>query len=211
MSNDDPRRPHWENVYSTKAADSVSWFQASPKMSLELIDASGVDRSSSIIDIGGGASGLVNALLERGQRGIAVLDIAAAGLAVAKHRLGARRDAVEWIVADIIHWQPSRRFDLWHDRAVFHFLTSEADRRGYLAALDKGLAIGGTLILATFALDGPERCSGLPVQRYDAAGLAAVLGPGFELRESRSEAHHTPGGGVQNFTWARFRRVAVSR
>ena len=202
-------RSHWENVYTTKDPESVSWFQSSPKISLELIDASGVDLSGSIIDIGGGASGLVDALVDRGQRFVAVLDIAGAGLAVAKHRLGARGADVEWIVANVTNWQPARPFDLWHDRAVFHFLTSEADRHGYLAALDRGLVVGGTLIMATFALDGPERCSGLIVRRYDAEGLATELGPGFELIETRREAHHTPGGTVQNFTWTRFKRIAV--
>jgi len=202
-------RSHWENVYTSKDPESVSWFQSSPKISLELIDASGVDLSGSIIDIGGGASGLVDALVDRGQRFVAVLDIAGAGLAVAKHRLGARGADVEWIVANVTNWQPARPFDLWHDRAVFHFLTSEADRHGYLAALDRGLVVGGTLIMATFALDGPERCSGLMVRRYDAEGLATELGPGFELIETRREAHHTPGGTVQNFTWTRFKRIAV--
>ena len=202
-------RSHWENVYTAKDPPSVSWFQSSPRISLELIDASGVDLSGSIIDIGGGASGLVDALVDRGQRFVAVLDIAGAGLAVAKHRLGARGADAEWIVANVTNWQPARHFDLWHDRAVFHCLTSEADRHGYLAALDKGLAVGGTLIMATFALDGPERCSGLMVRRYDAEGLATELGPGFELIETRREAHHTPGGTVQNFTWTRFKRIAV--
>jgi SAM-dependent methyltransferase len=202
-------RSHWETVYTTKDPQSVSWFQSSPRISLELIDASGVDLSGSIIDIGGGASGLVDALVNRGQRFVAVLDIAGAGLAVAKHRLGARGADVEWIVANVTNWQPVRPFDLWHDRAVFHFLTSEADRHGYLAALDRGLVVGGTLIMATFALDGPERCSGLMVRRYDAEGLATELGPGFELIETRREAHHTPGGTVQNFTWTRFKRIAV--
>ena len=202
-------RSHWETVYTTKDPQSVSWCQSSPRISLELIDASGVDLSGSIIDIGGGASGLVDALVNRGQRFVAVLDIAGAGLAVAKHRLGARGADVEWIVANVTNWQPVRPFDLWHDRAVFHFLTSEADRHGYLAALDRGLVVGGTLIMATFALDGPERCSGLMVRRYDAEGLATELGPGFELIETRREAHHTPGGTVQNFTWTRFKRIAV--
>ena len=205
---DEQRRPHWDDVYKSKAADSVSWYQASPDMSLELIIDSGVGLNASIIDVGGGASILVDKLLDRGQAHVAVLDIAASGLAATRHRLGARSSAATWIVADVTTWRADSEFDLWHDRAVFHFLTSATDRDGYRMALKQGLAIGGTLILATFALDGPERCSGLPVQRYDAAGLAAEMGSAFELLDSRREAHRTPGGAVQAFTWTRFRRVA---
>jgi SAM-dependent methyltransferase len=201
------KRAHWEAVYTTKAADRVSWFQRSAEPSLKMIRASGIAKDDGIIDIGGGASVLAAELLDAGFRDVSVLDIAEAALAASKARLGPRASEVRWIVADILSWTPPRRFALWHDRAVFHFLTGARDRAVYRSALEKALGPGGHLILATFAPDGPERCSGLDVHRWSPEGLAAELGPGFAPVESTNEAHVTPGGATQHFIWCRFRRV----
>lgn len=203
-----PREDHWNKVYSTKAATEVSWFQEEPAASLALIDTAGIGPDDAIVDVGGGASLLVDRLLDRGQSDITVLDIAETGLAVARARLGAKGAGVAWTVQDVTRWQPPPgRFRLWHDRAVFHFLIDEADRRGYLAALDRGLRAGGYLILAAFAPTGPERCSGLPVRRYSGESMQAVLGPGFRLLAERPETHPTPAGGRQDFTWCLFRKL----
>lgn len=205
----DAASDHWERVYSAKAADAVSWYQPTPASSLNVLERHGVPASAALIDVGGGASSLVDHLLDRGWTDLAVLDLADSALAVSRDRLGPRAGQVEWLVADITRWRPGRRFDVWHDRAVFHFLTEAADREAYRSALLTGLNPGGWLIMATFAPDGPERCSGLPVRRYDAAGLAAELGPGFDLAETWREVHVTPGGAEQKFNWAVFRKSAV--
>lgn len=201
------RRAHWERVYEAKPSESVSWFEANPARSLALIEAAGTRESDAIIDIGGGASRLVDALLTRGFRRISVLDISAKALAVCQARLGRSGDSVEWLIEDVTRWTPDRgRYRLWHDRAVFHFLTADEDRNAYLRALDRGLADGGHLILATFAPSGPGRCSGLSVRRYGAEELQDLLGSGFELRFGEVAAHLTPGGGKQDFTWCLFRK-----
>jgi trans-aconitate methyltransferase len=210
---DDPmsdpnRQAHWQGVYTTKGEAEVSWFEESPALSLELIELAGVSSASAIIDIGGGASRLVDALVDRGFRAVAVLDLSAAALATAKARLGARASQVEWIVADVTAWQPTRLYDIWHDRAAFHFLTEARDRAAYVACLAKAVRPGGHAIIATFAPDGPERCSGLPVMRYDAESLAAVLGDAFRLVTSRRHEHTTPWGATQRFQFSLFRRTA---
>jgi len=163
MTSDD--QDHWTQVYKDKASTSVSWYQPTPEPSLRALEEFGASPSSSIIDVGGGASNLVDALLERGWQDITVLDIAAPALDAAKARIGPLADGVHWVVADITEWAPTRKFDVWHDRAVFHFLTEPKQRVAYRDALLEGLVAGGLAIVATFALDGPERCSGLPVQR----------------------------------------------
>jgi trans-aconitate methyltransferase len=201
------KRAHWEAVYTTKAADQVSWFRRSADPSLRMIRASGIAKDDAIIDVGGGASVLADELLDAGFRDCSVLDIAEAALAASKARLGTRASEVHWIVADILSWAPPRRFALWHDRAVFHFLTDAQDRAAYRAVLERALEPDGHVVLATFAPDGPERCSGLDVHRWSPEGLAAELGPGFAPMESTKEAHVTPGGATQNFIWCRFRRV----
>jgi trans-aconitate methyltransferase len=201
------RAAHWQQVYATKAADAVSWFQDEPRPSLDAIDRAGLGPETAFIDVGGGASRLVDALIARGWRDLTVLDISAAALAVSKSRLGPAADMATWIAADITAWRPQRSFDLWHDRAVFHFLTEAKDRDAYLAALQAGLRRGGQLIMATFAPDGPERCSGLPVQRYDETTLGRALGEGYELAESWRERHATPWGAEQAFNWCRFVRT----
>ena len=197
---------HWEEVYRTKAADKVSWYQAHPASSLEMIYASQVARGAGVVDIGGGASILADTLLEAGFLDISVLDIAAPALEISKARLGARARDIKWIVADVLTWKPSRAYDLWHDRAVFHFLTAQEDRARYRAVLEKALKPGGTLVIATFAEDGPEKCSGLPVQRWSPNSLAVELGLEFKLEQRFREQHHTPWDSVQAFNWCRFKR-----
>jgi Methyltransferase domain len=200
------RQRHWEQVYAGKSSTGVSWYQPSAERSLALIKATGIAPDAAVIDIGGGASVLVDQLLEAGFSDVTVLDLAASGLALSKARLGPRAGQVHWIEADLLSWTPDRAYGLWHDRAVFHFLTGADERARYRANLKNGLAKGGWLIMAAFSPDGPERCSGLPVQRWSPETLAAELGPEFLLVESFREAHRTPGGAMQNFIWCRFRR-----
>lgn len=203
------RREHWNHVYQTKAPDSVSWYQRRPDVSLELIAASGIAKDAGIVDVGGGASVLVDHLLELGYSNLAVLDVSGAALNASRSRLAARAAAVEWFEADATTFEPPHRYALWHDRAAFHFLTDAGDRARYVATLRRTLAPGGTAIIATFALDGPPKCSGLDVVRYDEQSIASELGAEFELREVRREAHVTPGRAEQQFRYFRFeRRVA---
>jgi SAM-dependent methyltransferase len=205
MNNTD-RRDHWQNVYATKAEKEVSWFQEDPAPSLDLIAATGIRSDADIIDVGGGASRLVDNLLERGYQRVAILDLSANALEGAKKRLGRRAEGIDWIAADVTSWEPSSTYDLWHDRAAFHFLTEPADRDAYVVRLKKAVRAGGHVIIATFASDGPERCSGLPIVRYEPETVAAALGPEFDLVESRRDDHVTPGGKTQHFQFSRFLR-----
>jgi len=198
------RTAHWQTVYTTKAETEVSWYQDDPTTSLRLIRNAGATPTSRIIDIGGGASRLVDALLAQGFRALTVLDISAAALGMAQGRLGAAAANVDWIAADVTTWTPAQPYDIWHDRAAFHFLTEPDDRAAYLARLRATVRSGGAVIIGTFAADGPEKCSGLPVVRYDAQGLAETLGPAFTLDESCPEMHRTPWGSVQPFQFCRF-------
>lgn len=204
------RQAHWENVYTTKGENEVSWFQQSPAPSLALIAQAGATHASAIIDIGGGASRLVDHLVERGFEDVTVLDLSGAALAAAKSRLesqlGARADRVSWIVADATSFEPAKPYDIWHDRAAFHFLTDASDRAAYIARLKHGLKIGGHAIIATFALDGPEKCSGLPVARYDGASLGQTLGAAFKLVRTQRHEHATPWDSRQIFQFSVFRR-----
>ncbi|QQN64706.1 class I SAM-dependent methyltransferase [Bradyrhizobium diazoefficiens] len=200
------RTTHWQNVYATKGEAEVSWFQNSPTISLEMIRAANPDRNAAIIDIGGGASRVVDALLQDGYRDLAVLDLSANALDVVKRRIGTAASTVDWIVADVTTWQPAKTYDVWHDRAAFHFLTDPWDRAAYVERLRSAIAAGGHVIIATFAPDGPEKCSGLPVRRHDSASLSGELGPEFELVEARSEMHQTPWHSTQAFQFSRFRR-----
>ncbi|MGC2781639.1 MAG: class I SAM-dependent methyltransferase [Bradyrhizobium sp.] len=199
------RTTHWQTVYTTKTETEVSWYQDDPATSLRLIREAGAASGSRIIDIGGGASRLVDALLAAGFRALAVLDISEAALATARSRLGAAGAGVDWIAADVTTWTPQATYDIWHDRAAFHFLTEQRDRAAYIERLRSALLPGGAVIIGTFAADGPERCSGLPVVRYDAQSLAATLGPAFTLEDSCTEAHRTPWGSVQSFQFCRLR------
>lgn len=200
-------RSHWEEVYTAKAETAVSWYQRHPVRSLQMIAAAAPDRTAPVIDIGGGASTLVDHLLAEGFGDVTVLDVAEAALAKSKARLGAAADKVSWIVADIAHWTPPRPYRVWHDRAVFHFLTDSARQDAYIAALEAATEPGATAILATFALDGPEKCSGLPVQRYSPQTLAARAGRSFKLIDEARETHTTPGGSAQHFSYAVLRRL----
>ena len=201
------RQAHWDHVYEDKAPTAVSWYQPTPKPSLLALTRVGAMSTSSFIDVGGGASNLVDALLAQGWQDVTVLDIAAPALDAAKSRLGPLAGKVDWVAADITEWEPHRKFDVWHDRAVFHFLTEQQQREAYLRALSQGTAKDSHVIIATFALDGPDKCSGLPVQRYDAAGLVQQLGDSFQLVKDWREEHVTPWGATQSFTWCAFRRV----
>lgn len=203
------RRDHWNRVYQTKLPENVSWYQQRPDMSLELIAESGVGKDAGIIDVGGGASVLVDHLLELGYTNLAVLDLSGAALSASRSRLGARAASVEWFEADVTSFEPPHRYALWHDRAVFHFLTDAGDRARYVATLSKALQPDGAVIIATFAPDGPPKCSGLDVVRYDEHSIVAELGAGFQLREVRRETHITPGKAEQRFNYFRFSSVAT--
>ena len=202
------RQSHWENVYTTKGENEVSWYQQSPAPSFELIMQAGATHASAIIDIGGGASRLVDHLVDHGFEDITVLDLSAAALEAARRRLESRADRVHWVVADATAWEPVKAYDIWHDRAAFHFLTDENDRAAYIARLARGVKAGGHAIIGTFALDGPEKCSGLPVARYDSASLTLALGSEFRLVDTRRHEHATPWGSRQMFQFSVFRREA---
>jgi SAM-dependent methyltransferase len=191
---------HWDGVYRVGGPAGVSWFEPEPSVSLSLVELLAPDRSTAVIDVGGGASLLVDRLVAAGYGDVSVLDISAVALGAARRRLGAG-SAVHWIEADVLEWSPARRYGLWHDRAVFHFLTAEAERALYLRRLSQSLVPGGTVVVGTFAADGPDRCSGLPVARYGADELCAVLGPSFRPAARRRALHVTPAGAVQAFTW----------
>jgi SAM-dependent methyltransferase len=200
------KQTHWQNVYQTKGERDVSWFQEIPTISLDLIRASGVAADASIIDIGGGASHLADALIAEAYQSVSVLDVSEKALATSRDRLGPRAKQVTWIVADVTAWRPDKGYDLWHDRAAFHFLTEPGDRAAYAECVRKAVRPGGRVVIGTFAPDGPERCSGLPVIRHDAGSIGVVLGPSFKLIESRRHDHLTPGGTIQRFQFSRFQR-----
>lgn len=199
-------RRHWERVYVEKSADEVSWFEPVPRASLELIEEAGVDRDAAVVDVGGGESRLAGELLARGYADVTVADISATALAEARREMGDEAEGVEWIEADVLHDDLGRRFDLWHDRAVFHFMIAEADRDDYLQTMRGALRPGGHLILATFGPDAPTQCSGLPVHRYGEAELLETLGTEFGLVSSRLEMHRTPSSKNQQFLYLHLRR-----
>jgi trans-aconitate methyltransferase len=182
----------------------VSWYQSEPAVSLELIRSLGVDRGSPVVDVGGGASPLVDRLLEAGYTDVSVLDLSDVALDEARRRVG--EDApVSWLREDVLEWRPARRYGLWHDRAVFHFLVDEADRARYLEVLSGALEAGGAVVIATFADDGPQHCSGLPVARYSEGALVRLLGERLVPVDTRRETHLTPAGVPQPFTWVAAR------
>lgn len=200
-------KDHWEDVYTSKAPHSVSWFQPQAETSLRLIkQAAGTD--AAIIDVGGGASTLVDGLLDAGYRHLSVLDLAGSALAAARARLGARAAGIEWIEANILEAHlPAATYDVWHDRAVFHFLTDPAARAAYVRQVLHALRPGGHVIVASFAEDGPEKCSGLPVMRYRPDALHAEFGAPFTLLQHERETHLTPAGGSQQFVYCFCRRT----
>ena len=206
---DKSRQAHWENVYATKGEKEVSWFQENPAPSLELMALIGLSEDAAIIDIGGGASRLVDVLLARKFRRLTVLDLSGDALAAARERLGGGGADVKWVVADVTKWEPTQIYDLWHDRAAFHFLTDRADQSSYVDRLKKAVKVGGYVIIGTFALDGPERCSGLPIVRHDATTLGKILGSDFTLIDTRRHDHPTPWGAIQRFQFSTFQRNYV--
>ena len=199
---------HWENIYQAKKPHEVSWFQANPDKSHELILATGVSKHAPIIDVGAGATRLVEVLLDSGFSDLTVLDISCTALQRLKKRLGARESRVTFVEADVTEFQPRRRFAVWHDRAVFHFLTKSKDRERYFAGLRASLEPRGHVIIASFGLNGPSQCSGLDVVRYSAETLSDALGSDFSLMESAKEHHITPTGAQQEFVYCRFRAKA---
>jgi len=198
---------HWEHIYQTKALDQVSWYQTQPHESLNFIRRTSVEKTARIIDVGAGASNLVDCLLEEGFQDITVLDISSVALNSAQARLGSRAEAVKWIEDDITQCAlPESIYDVWHDRAVFHFLTNPQDRRKYVAAVNHSLKPGGHIIVASFALDGPTQCSGLDVMRYSPNSLHDEFGDNFDLKDSRRETHQTPFNTQQKFIYCYCRK-----
>lgn len=200
------RAGHWDAVYGQLEEHAVSWFEPEPAMSLEMFDRLGASSSGAVVDVGGGASRLVDALLARGFSDVTVLDVSDVGLAKARQRLGDRARQVQWVVADLLSWEPPRRYRIWHDRAVFHFLNDPADQARYRQLLDAALVPGAGIVIGTFAADGPDHCSGLRTARYSPEQLSTVLGTSIEPVSSRRELHRTPFGAVQPFTWLAARR-----
>ena len=205
MSAADTQR-HWEQVYATRPSDEVSWYQPRPERSLQLIRDAGVTVETPIIDVGGGASTLVDHLLDEGYRDITVLDIAASAFGHSRARLGPRVDDVEWIIGDVTRFKAQRSYGLWHDRAVLHFLTAADDRDRYVQVLEQALAPRAHLVLSTFGPQGPLKCSGLDVRRYDVEMVTELLGDLFELRSDTLETHSTPSGSTQQFLYTSWVR-----
>ena len=203
----DAPREHWQKIYKGTGVANVSWYQAVPQTSLELIRATGIAPTAPILDVGGGASTLADHLLAAGFRDVTVLDIASLGLGAAQARLGTAATRIHWITADITQFRPERQYALWHDRAVFHFLIDPIHRRRYVDVLRTALAPGGYLILAAFGPEGPTRCSGLAVQRYSTHEMEALLGRGFTPVQSRTEEHVTPQGKRQQFVYGMWVRT----
>lgn len=201
------RKDHWEQVYSQKKSTEVSWYQQHPERSLELIRTTGADLSAHIIDIGGGASTLVDYMLDAGYQNLAVLDIAHGAIEQARSRLGNRANKVIWVEQDITQFSADQPFDVWHDRAVFHFLTDVNDRASYVRTMSRLLKPGSHAIIATFDLNGPEKCSGLDIVRYSPETISAVLGDSFQLVDTSTEEHVTPNGSLQSFVYCQFLKL----
>src|SRR5437762_5598485 len=201
------QKKHWETLYQTKDVHTVSWFQVDARESLDLITRYAPDRRAPVIDVGGGASVLVDDLLSAGYTDLTVLDVSETALEISRQRLGDAAARVKWIVADVRDAPlPERRFTIWHDRAVFHFLTDATDRQAYVEQVQRTVRPGGYVLIATFAEDGPKTCSGLPVVRYSAESLYSEFGPAFRIVNSEHEDHHTPAGREQSFLYCLCRR-----
>ena len=205
------RKKHWGDVYQEKSPSELSWYQKEPKLSLELIRCTNVASNDAIIDVGGGASVLVDYLSKESFTNLTVLDISENAIAMAKKRLGDTAKSIEWIVSDITQFDTSQKFSLWHDRALFHFLTDPSDREIYVKALIKAIRTEGHLIIATFATGGPEKCSGLEIVQYNSEKMIAELGDNFSLVEERKEIHITPANKEQEFIFFHFLRVPKKR
>jgi SAM-dependent methyltransferase len=200
------RSAHWEEVWESRSPDEVSWFEPEPTMSLAMLASLDLDRSAPVVDVGAGSSFLVDRLVERGFGDVTLLDASAHALAVVRARLGDAAGAVTFVCSDVLRWRPDRRYGLWHDRAVFHFLVDDADRAAYVDLVAGAVHRGGYLVVGTFAADGPTHCSGLPVARYTTAELAAVFSASFALVQEARDDHTTPAGGIQPFSWVALRR-----
>ena len=203
------RKAHWDHVYQRRSPDSLSWYQAEPTLSLELIRHADLDCDAPIIDVGGGASVLVDHLLREGYTNLTVLDVSGQALRLSKNRLGATANDVKWLENDLTQLAHIEKYALWHDRAVFHFLTNEEDRKHYLRVLTESLQPGGHLIIATFATDGPNKCSGLDIVQYDAEKMLAVLGTEFKLLSTQHALHITPARQRQAFQYFHFSRITT--
>lgn len=207
MSERQPVKAHWEQVYASRDPQEVSWYQQHARPSLNMLREANIPASAAVVDVGGGASVLVDDLLDEGFSSLSVLDLSASALAVARSRLGEAGSSVRWIEADVLEYDfAEQAFEVWHDRAVFHFLLNRADRQRYVMQMQHALKPGGIAMLATFAEDGPERCSGLPTMRYSVASLQRELGASFALLHSRRERHLTPAGREQQFLYCSFQR-----
>jgi SAM-dependent methyltransferase len=200
----DTNKNYWEAVYETKNPDEVSWTQKKPQTSLDLIHATGLGKDARIIDIGGGDSNLVDFLLDEGYQNITILDISAKALEKARIRLGNKAEKVKWIISDITEFRPEENYDIWHDRATFHFLTSSEQVSKYVDIAEKNSK--GFLIIGTFSKNGPAKCSGLNIQQYDSNSLSEIFEPGFERVKCLTEDHTTPFGTVQNFVFCSFKK-----
>jgi len=199
---------HWDTVHQSHEETALSWYEADPVRSFEWVRAVAPEPSATIVDVGAGRSRLADRLLGAGYEEITLLDVSGDAIAETRARLGSRAPQVRFVVGDVLDWRPLHRYDVWHDRALFHFLTDPSDRARYVAVLRAAVRVGGHVVIATFAPSGPESCSGLPVVRYDAEGLQRALGTSFRLVRAEEAAHRTPSGGVQPFTWACFQRCA---
>lgn len=199
------RKKHWENIYSTKQLNEVSWYQPTPETSLEYIVTLNIPKTANIIDIGGGDSFLVDNLLELGYQNITVLDISKKAIERAKHRLGKLSENVKWIEADVSNFNPIEHYDLWHDRAAFHFLTKEKEIENYLKAVVKGVSDTGNVVIGTFSTEGPKKCSGIEIQQYSEASLTKTFGA-FNKINCKNIAHKTPFNTIQNFVFCSFKK-----
>lgn len=200
------RKTHWENIYDTKKFTEVSWYQPKPEVSLNYIAESGLGKDAHIIDVGGGDSYLVDFLLSEGYSNISVLDISEKALERAKERLGSNATEVKWVVSDAARFEPEEKYDIWHDRAAFHFLTNETDIENYLKIIEKSIKPGGFVIIGTFSDKGPAKCSGIEIKQYSVEDMSKLLSPAFEQVGCKNLDHTTPTGSVQNFTFCWWRK-----
>lgn len=204
------RKKHWENIYQTRQLNEVSWYQPTPETSLDFIQRYNVPKTAKVIDIGGGDSFLVDHLLDKGYQDITVLDISTAAIERAKQRLGKKADRVKWIVADAAKFQPTEKYDFWHDRAAFHFLTDEQEISSYLDTAQKNIKPEGVLVIGTFSEQGPKKCSGIEIKQYSEISMAERLKNFFEKIKCITIDHETPFGTVQNFVFCSFRKLQFS-
>jgi 2-polyprenyl-3-methyl-5-hydroxy-6-metoxy-1,4-benzoquinol methylase len=200
------RKAHWEKIYQTKPFENVSWYQEKPVVSLAYVEQLGLSKEAKIIDIGGGDSYFVDYLLKLGFKDITVLDISAAAIDRAKQRLGTQAAQVNWIIADASNFESMRKYDFWHDRAAFHFLTAEKEVDNYIETLNNSLEEGGYVVMGTFSEKGPLKCSGIPIQQYSEAGMTGKFAPYFKKLSCQNVNHRTPFDTIQNFTFCSFQK-----